>query len=85
MNAYRPYYKYEAYLKIIDTAENKIDRSIRETASGQTGHKVVEVFDGSDVIVVLLELDVRVDILQGSNRSCNLNLFVLLKFIFLAI
>ena len=52
-------------LKIVHTAEDKVDRAGREAAGHQAAHKVVKVVHGGDVVVVRLKLHIRVDVGQG--------------------
>lgn len=58
-------------LEVVDAAEHEVDGAAGQTARLDASHEVVKVFDGRDVVVVSLELDVGVYDLQSLGRGRN--------------
>ena len=59
-------------LEVVDAAKHEVDGAASQTSRLDASHEVVKVFDGRDVVVVSLELDVGVDGLQSLGCCRNL-------------
>ena len=58
-------------LEVVDAAKHEVDGAASQTSRLDASHEVVKVFDGRDVVVVSLELDVGVYDLQSLGRGRN--------------
>ena len=59
-------------LEVVYAAQHEVDGAAGQTAGLDASHEVVKVFDGGDVVVVGLELDVGVYGLQSLGGCRNL-------------